>query len=185
MRIATILIFTCLLSFIGCKVDLPPTPTPVEIEDEWPTFIDTGANIVAYRVNGKIRVSKNISNKYPELYTNICVYIQNELNNYFSFESNRITDEKYNHILISKAINDTGLYKIGGSDITAIGVYLEGESPSKNTPYTANENDSGILYITKIDNIKRIICGKFQFTCKDYYGIEKKEITEGQFDLKY
>lgn len=59
----SIAILITFISLISCKEDPKnaPTPIPIEIEDEWPIFVDTGANIVAFKVDGKIRVTKNIS----------------------------------------------------------------------------------------------------------------------------
>ena len=57
----TILLPFTLIFLICCSEDVKNNPTPVELEDEWPTFVDTGANLVAYKVDGKVRVAKNIS----------------------------------------------------------------------------------------------------------------------------
>jgi hypothetical protein len=44
--------------------------------------------------------------------------------------------------------------------------------------------ENGILIVTKLDTLRRIISGRFNFTGENNIG-EKKEITRGVFDVKY
>ncbi len=175
-----------LLLSSSCKKTDSPIPSPIEVEDEWPNFVDTGANIVGYKVDGKIRVNKNISTVYPNYWVNSCLYQANDSIKSFYFEANRIADNLFQSVYINISdIKDTGYYKIKGNSGVDLAVYVEGISPNNNTSYPTNNNDSGYIYISKIDISNQIISGKFEFIGKDFFGSEKKKITNGQFDLKY
>lgn len=179
-------ILIAFISLVSCKEDSKTIPTPIEIEDEWPNFVDTGANIVAYKVNGKVRVNKNISTIYPNYWVASCLYQANDSIKSFYFEANRVADDLFQSVYINISdVKDTGYYKINGDLGVNLAVYVEGVSPNNIKNYPTNNNDSGYIYISKIDFSNRIISGKFEFIGKDFFGSEKKKITNGQFDLKY
>lgn len=173
--------------FIGCKDNSTTTPTPIEIEDEWPTFVDTGANVVAYKVDGKIRVTKNISKLDSTRGYLSCGYILHEKYKYFFFEGNRISDQTFESVEIYIGdLKDTGLFIIGGTSLWFNGgYYSSGTNENTAKQYATNELDSGYIVITKIDTIRGVITGRFEFNGQYVFGTEKKKITEGRFDLKY
>lgn len=175
--------------FISCKDDpkIIPTPTPVEVEDEWPTFVDTGANVVAYKVDGKIRVAKNISQLDPTKGYLSCGYSLHDKMKYFYFEGNRISDETFQSVEIHIGnLVDTGLFTLGGnSSLFNGGSYANGTNENTARAFTTSEIDSGYIKISKIDTVKGIITGTFGFSSQYVFGNEKVKITEGRFDLKY
>lgn len=174
-----------LMLFNSCNKTDSPIPSPIEIEDEWPNFVDTGANIVAYKVDGKIRINKNLSTKYPELGTITCMYFKDSIQSIFYLETNRITDTSFYSLSISiHKMQDTGVYKLIESELSQ-GVFSIGTNPNNTKPYVSSQNDTGYLHISKIDTSKRIITGDFSFRAKYYFGIDEKKITQGRFDLKY
>lgn len=181
-----LIFFAALFILIGCKDDPQTIPTPVEIEDEWPEFVDTGANMVAYKVDGKIRVVKNISKTDPNKGFLSCFYFLKQQNKRFAFEGDRISDEKIETIKIDiDNLEEPGIYKIGGNiDLFNNGSYFAGPYHF-GKQYTTNELDSGIISITKIDTIKGFITGTFEFNGEYVFGSNKVKITEGRFDLKY
>jgi hypothetical protein len=50
--------------------------------------------------------------------------------------------------------------------------------------YQMRSNDSGNLYITKHDQVQRILSGRFSFTASRSTG-DLVKITEGRFDVRY
>lgn len=181
-----LIFFAILILLISCKEDPKTTPKPIEVEDEWPTFVDTGANVVAYKVEGKIRVVKNISKIDPNKGFLSCFYFLNQQYKRFAFEGDRISDEKFETIKIDiDNLEEPGIYKIGGNiDLFNNGSYFAGPYHF-GTQYTTNELDSGIISITKIDTIKGFITGTFEFNGEYVFGSNKVKITEGRFDIKY
>lgn len=187
-----LLLIISFIIIISCKDNDPkstpaPTPIPVEEEDEWPNFVDTGANVVAYKVNGKIRVTKNISKIDSTRGYISCFYFLHQQYKLFAFEGNRISDERFEGIVIEIGdLEQPGMYKIGGNSyFFNNGSYFGGPEESSAKQYSTNELDSGYIVITKIDTIKGYITGTFEFTGRYAFGTEKKKITEGRFDLKY
>ncbi len=184
-----LLIFLIVLCFyIGCKDDPKtiPTPIPIEVEDEWPNFVDTGANMLAYKVDGKIRVAKNISKLNPGGYLR-CFYFSQQQYKRFVIEGDRISDEKFESIWIDIGdMPETGIYKLGGNSFFFNnGSYFGGPEEVIAKQYSTTDLDSGILNITKIDTIKGFITGTFEFDAEYAFGTNKVKITEGRFDLKY
>ncbi len=185
-----LLIFLIVLCFyIGCKDDPKtiPTPIPIEVEDEWPNFVDTGANMLAYKVDGKIRVAKNISKLDSTSGFLSCGYLFKNEYKLFFFHADRISDEKFESIWIDIGdMPETGIYKLGGNSFFFNnGSYFGGPEEVIAKQYSTTDLDSGILNITKIDTIKGFITGTFEFDAEYAFGTNKVKITEGRFDLKY
>lgn len=181
-------IFSTLILF-SCK-DEPtptPTPTPIEVEDEWPTFVDTGANLVAYKVDGRIRVCKNISKIDSTQGFLSCGFGLHENPKYFYLIGERISDETYESVTVSVYnLVDTGKYILENFNTTFnLGSFTTGLNENQSKEYTSNEIDTGYVIVTKIDTIKGFITGRFEFTGRYVFGIETKKISEGRFDVKY
>lgn len=174
-----------LLLSSSCKKTDSPIPSPIEIEDEWPNFVDTGANMLAYKVDGKIRVAKNISKKDSTSGFLSCGYLLKNENKRFFFVGNRISDEKIESILMDLGdLEAPGMYKLGGNSfLLNNGSYFAGPFQF-GTQYSTNELDSGYITITKIDTVKGFITGTFEFNGEYEFGSNKVKITEGRFDLK-
>ena len=51
--------------------------------------------------------------------------------------------------------------------------------------FNAAPQGSGNLFITKLDEVNKIISGTFSFTCYNNLGILAATITEGRFDVRY
>lgn len=186
-----ILLASIILAFISsCKDNDPkttPTPIPVEVEDEWPDFVDTGANLVAYKVDGKIRVTKNISKLDSTKGYLSCGYSLHDKYKYFFFIGNRISDDTFESVgIFIGDLKDTGLFILGGTSLLFNGgSYSSGTNENNAKQYATSKLDSGYIIVTKIDTIKGVITGRFEFTGQYVFGSQKKKITDGRFDLKY
>ena len=183
-----LILLTSLSFLISCKDDpkIIATPTPVDVEDVWPTFVDTGANMLAYKINGKIRVATNISKTDWTHGVLSCFYLLHENPKHFSFIGNRISDEAFEGIQI--VINDLkaiGQFKLESVNTQYVGAYKKGTNENHAKQHTTNDIDTGYVLITRIDTIKGYITGRFEFTGRYVFGNEKVKITEGRFDLKY
>lgn len=186
--IKSMLLFSAVLvvSYSSCKKTDSPIPLPIEIEDEWPDFVDTGANMVAYKVDGKIRVVKNVSKTNPNIGVLSCGYFLNQVPKYFFIIGNRIEDERFDGITIQiQDLIDTGYYNLDYQDAENLASYKIGSNEVTSKPFEQNINDKGFVIITKIDSVNGYITGRFEFDCTYIYGSEKKRITEGRFDVKY
>ena len=187
-KIFSLTILTAFIFLISCKEDpkTVPTPIPMEVEDEWPIFVDTGANVVAYKVDGKIRVAKNISKLDSTRGYISCFYFLHQEYKRFAFEGSRISDERFESIWIDIGdLQETGIYKLGGNLFFFNNGSYFGGPFQFGTQFSTNDLDSGIINITKIDTIKGFITGTFEFDAEYAFGSNKVKITEGRFDLKY
>jgi len=181
------ILFAILTLIQSCKDKPIDTPIPTEVEDAYPNFVDTGANMVAYKVDGKIRVAKNISKLDTSRGFFSCGYFYHDYPKLFFFIAQRFSDESYESIQIDiQDLFTTGEYIIASPDTTSyFGIYNIGSNENNAKQFTTTDEDSGYVYITKIDTIKGFVAGRFEFTARYIFGSSKKRITEGRFDLKY
>lgn len=187
-KIKILLILFAILTLIqSCKDKPIDTPIPTEVEDVYPNFVDTGANMVAYKVDGKIRVAKNISKLDSSRGFFSSGYFYHDSPKLFFFIANRISDESYESIqIVIQDLITIGKYKLELADTTLYsGTYNIGTNENNAKQFVTNNIDTGYVYITKIDTIKGFVAGRFEFTARYYFGSAKKRITEGRFDLKY
>ena len=181
------ILFTILTLIQSCKDKPIDTPIPTEVEDVYPNFVDTGANMVAYKVDGKIRVAKNISKLDTSRGFFSSGYFYHDYPKLYFFIAQRFSDESYESIqIVIQDLITIGKYKLELADTTLYsGTYNIGTNENNAKQFVTNNIDTGYVYITKIDTIKGFVAGRFEFTARYYFGSAKKRITEGRFDLKY
>lgn len=175
-------IFVMILS---CKDEKPPTPTPIPA-DTIPAYTDTGANVFACKVNGRVVFIKNLpSDTTPPPIK--FVYLTNDSNSAYIKCFGELIKENYYESISFTLINvtDTGKYKLGVNFNLDNGTYLIGVNENDNSAYTTGEVDTGEVHILKYDKVNRIISGKFIYNARYFFGDEIIKITDGQFDLKY
>lgn len=182
-----IILFSIAMLILSCKDKPIDTPSPTEVEDVYPNFVDTGANMVAYKVDGKIRVAKNISKADSGRGYLSCGYSLHEKTKRFYFIGERISDNSFESAtIILYDLLTEGTYNLKSTnEVYNIGTFYSGPNESSAKGYKTNQIDSGVVIITKIDTIKGYVTGRFEFTGRYVFGSDTKKITEGRFDVKY
>jgi len=161
--------FLCFLLVASCKK-----------EDDLPKPNQTGANIMAAKIDGQLWQKKACFS---------CIAGGSALRiNYDNRILFAITGEDiktYAIAIIIKELKNPGIFILGnGKESNTASNYAVVYTATTNF-YTSNIN-TGTITITKLDTVNKIISGTFEFTAeneKDPSNIMK--ITEGRLDVKY
>ncbi len=153
-----------------------------ESEPQLPPETTTGANTFGCKVDGKVFTPKG-SFVGPGI-TAQYLFLGNGIGGGWFLNitaANRVDNPN-----LSISIATDSLLVIEGNSYTLERVkgYAYAQCLSDITFYRMNSGDLGTLYITKHDQTKHIISGRFSFTASRSTG-EKVNITEGRFDIRY
>lgn len=156
-----------------------------------PVYTDTGAEVIAFRVNGRMVISEDRVRRTRGFASGF----GKELDNgsfWFFFEGGyRASDRSEGVRIYIYNIVDTGIYILKESTYTNRnqGQYYIGPNVSLAAAYTTRDNLKGYVHLKKIDTLKRIIAGTFEFDAKifNWFGPENDSlsITDGIFDMTY
>ena len=153
-----------LIAFSCKKGDLLPKPT------------QTGANMMAAKVNGKVWQHRG------------CIGCMGLRVNYDDRILFGITgdnpDQKIGITLIISSLKSIGTYdlKLEGSNNNFGELY----NSKENIIYLTSNSNTGKVTITKIDLTKKIISGTFEFTAEDENNPSNTiRVTDGRFDVPF
>lgn len=163
----------------------------VSIDTLMPAFTDTGANTLAYRVNGVVVRSGNWIN-YTTGITAFRIQSTKLEDGYILYlEGQSVTNGKFQSIVLELSnVIDTGLYvaKEPTNQYYNQIKYRVGKDPDINSTYVTTDLHKGYIHIKKLDTLHKIVAGTFYFTGKLFLWGEEKDtlqISEGQFDVKF
>jgi len=156
-----------------------------------PAYTDTGAEVIAFRVNGKIVISEDRIRRTRGFSSGFFKPVGEDKYLLF-FQGGYWSKDRCEGVRIHiDVIVDTGTFILKESTFTNDnqGQYYVGPNESLATAYTTRDNLKGYVYIKKIDTIKRIIAGTFEFDAKifNWFGPEDDSlsVTDGIFDMTY
>jgi|GEM_PF-2992335 len=156
-----------------------------------PAYTDTGAEVIAFRVNGKIVISEDRIRRTRGFSSGFFKPVGEDKYLLF-FQGGYWSKDRCEGVRIHiDDIVDTGTFILKESTFTNDnqGQYYVGPNESLATAYTTRDNLKGYVYIKKIDTIKRIIAGTFEFDAKifNWFGPEDDSlsVTDGIFDMTY
>lgn len=178
------LLFIVLLTTNACKKEtLHSGPIP-----EMPAYTETGANTMAYRVNGRLVIAKSDLNDGKGVQGNRFELTYPDKGHIFFCDGQFIRENYYETIFLSiEHVSDTGIYelRLGSEEDFNVGQYRVGRNSSAYKSFSTTNMHRGKIHITKLDTVNKIISGKFDFQAAYFWGIETVSITDGQFDIKY
>lgn len=174
ISILSLLFLLILSSSTNCKKNNPESGLPPATQE--------GKNTCGFLLNGKVWLPRG-DNGYANL---VCDYDETFIGGAFN-----ITGYRYEP-------NKRSFFGVTGRDITNTGIYKLNISPDKkgdisidaNSKYCIYEwydtipNHNAYLNITKLDKVKRIVSGTFEFALIKP-GCEEVRITQGRFDMKF
>lgn len=184
-----IFIFNLIVMLFSCQkedtnqVDIVPKPDTL-----MPSYTDTGAEVLAFRINGRMVISEDRIQRSRSIAAGYV--INSEAGSPFFF-----IDGGYNAYgrnegvsLVLDNVSDTGIYIVKEStyENNNQGQYRVGRSSSDRLYYTTRDNYPGTVHIRKIDTINHIIAGTFEFKAQLFLlGNDVVTITDGRFDIHY
>ena len=156
-----------------------------------PAYTDTGAEVIAFRVNGRMVISEDRVQRTRGFASGYFIPVDST-EHVFYFEGGYRASDRSEGIRIKiYNIVDTGIYILKESTYTNRnqGQYYIGPNESLAVAYTTRDNLKGFVHLKKIDTLKRIIAGTFEFDAKifNWFGPENDSlsITDGIFDMTY
>lgn len=182
-----------LMFFFSCESD-EKLAEPFYIvkmkEDSMPSYTEQGKHIVAYKVNGRVVYTKN---EIDSANTIVAFRIIDPSTNKWIFfmEAHTIRRHNFESIRISlEDVVDTGLYIAKESnDFNSNQIqYIVGPNAIFNIAYVTTDQYLGYVHIHKLDTVKNIISGKFNFKAKRFLWPRESDtvrITEGWFDVVF
>lgn len=177
-----------LMYCISCSDNDSPNITPTKIDTLMPAYTDTGANVAAFKINGRkviaedklrrsrsitLLITKNVDSPYAILYL-VAAYQSLPWYEGISFSIDNFVDTGYYYL------NDQNEYNPNG------GQYLVGKADIPLIRFHTTDEYSGWVHIKKYDREKKILSGTFEFQALDLYGwYGNVSITDGIFDATY
>lgn len=192
-RIQTTLVLVCMLSMlIACDKSEAVQETFVPKPDTlMPAYTDTGAEIIAFRVNGRMVISEDRVRRTRGFSSGYFIPVDSTKPMLF-FDGGYWDTKRCEGIRIHfDNIVDTGIYILKESTFTNRnqGQYYIGPNESFAVAYTTRDNLKGYVHLKKIDTVKKIVAGTFEFDAKifNWFGPEDDSlsITDGIFDMTY
>ena len=152
-------------------VDNPPKLPPITCEAE-----GTGGCLV----NGDLFLPKGAGSLIGQYN-----FKDNSVKGSFRLAITRRSEREAVRIVLYNMVFDTGYYKLGYNNIY-IGSARYYNITDHVDSYYCGDANFGILHITKIDTIERIICGTFAFDAVNQENDQDTiRIREGRFDVKF
>lgn len=156
-----------------------------------PNYTDTGANVLAFRINGRMVISEDRIQRTRGFAAGFFIPVNTD--KYLLFiDGGYIASNRSEGIRINiENIVDTGIYILKESNFTNHnqGQYYAGPTPYYGVVYTTRDHLKGHVHLRNIDTINYIVSGTFEFEAKrfNYFGPENDSVlvTEGRFDFKY
>lgn len=175
-----ILSILTLLLLLSCKKEKLPEPS------------QTGAGIVACKINGKVWLADPGSSfngkKFSLLYDNLY-----KPKRRFVLYANRIADNDNSNLMLAVSdVKTTGTQNFAfdtspypdNPHYMNHGAYYQNKPNQEN--YITNSRYTGSITFTRVDTVSRILAGTFEFTAENKYGSgETVKVTDGRFDIKY
>ena len=162
-----LLIAFCII-IVSCKKD--------PITTKLPDLTNIGANTFGCMINDEVYIPEHkvLTSYFGPITIDFPIYP----NCFFSVNTNRIADN-------SDPLNNTKLY-FNAEQVKKIGEYkIRGYVIDKDISYiNFGDIPNGMVTITYIDTVKKIISGRFYFDAKEENGTQTIKITDGRFDLK-
>jgi hypothetical protein len=184
-----VLFLMCMIFTIVACEDTTSTYTATPKQEiVMPPYTDTGADVLAFRVYGRIVIAEDRVQRTRSItmfyFTPVdslfpILFIESGYNSKTRFEGIRLS--------LSNVV-DTGYYYL--KEATEInrnqGQYLIGESMSLAKAFTTRDYSTGYVHIKKLDTINHIIAGTFAFRAEQFlFGDDVVTVTGGQFDATY
>lgn len=172
-QILLLLFFSSLLLNSKCRK---------ENEPQLPPETTIGANTFGCKIDGKVFVPKGTITS-PALIAQY-LFLGNGLGGGWFLNigaGNRVDNPKKN---ISIETDSLLLLEGKSYPLKNLKGYAYGRHSSDIISYQMTTADLGDLYITKHDQVQRILSGRFSFTATNSNN-EKVNITEGRFDIRY
>lgn len=179
-----------LLSCEEKQVGLEPSQT-VSKDTVMPAYTDTGANTLAYKVNGEVIRSANWINYTTGIVALRMKSIDPQEGYLLVVEGQTVTRSKYQSVVIKLSnVLDTGKYIAKESNLNNYNQmqYIIGKDADINSTYVTTDLHKGYIHLKKLDTLNKIAAGTFYFTGKLFLWGEEKDtlqISEGQFDVKF
>jgi hypothetical protein len=175
LKIAWLLAMASSAIFPSCKKD------KTQEEEQLPAITQTGANTFGCLINGKVYTPKGFEQNKPNF--NMIVDLGNNGNlDIRTFRKDLGLDTRLTFSAFG--ISSTGTYTTGTSMIFPS--YVR-DLNSGSCYFTSSNNNykSGVIIITKYDNINKIFSGQFEFDLYDpSIGCDTIKIRQGRFDKK-
>lgn len=186
--IPVLFLMAILCMFFACDDSTSTyTATPKQ-EIVMPPYTDTGAEVFAFRVYGRIVIAEDRVQRTRS----ISMQYFTPLDSLFPIlviESGYKSKTRHEGIRLAIAnVVDTGYYYLKESTELNInqGQYFLEESKSVSKVYTTTDNKTGYVHVKKIDSINHIIAGTFAFRAEQFlFGDDVVLVTDGQFDATY
>ncbi|MFC6996037.1 DUF6252 family protein [Rufibacter roseus] len=155
--------------------------TACEKEEELPEPTQTGAGIMAARINGKPWQHNSAGGTLGGGSIQVNYYT----NGYLHIFGQRQDDYYDNNITLSLSkVTHTGEYTLEEKVTNSYGTLNDYTSNSRS--YQTTASTTGTVTITKLDTHSKIISGTFSFRAQNRYDpAEFVEVTEGRFDVRY
>lgn len=150
-------------------------------KDSLPAATDTGGNIFACRVNGKVWIARN-EVPTPGEYAIQGEYVSKQKLFYVSARK-ALYGTNFNQTIgvYVAGVTDTGLYKLVKD--REIKLFIYQPEPYRN--YKTDSLTTGYVKITRLDTINRILSGLFSGSAKNTNGPDTVKISDGRFDFRY
>ncbi len=153
-----------------------------------PNYTDTGANVLAFRINGRMVISEDRIQRTRSIASGYIVNSEDGSPFFFIEGGYNAYGRNEEISLVLDYVSDTGIYIVKESTIinNNQGQYRVGRSSSDRLYYTTRDNYPGTVHIKKIDTINHIIAGTFEFKAQLFLlGDDVVTITDGRFDVYY
>jgi hypothetical protein len=161
-------------------------------KDKLPEPSQSGANVVACKVNGKVWIADEGDSFRGKKFT---VYYYNDLYNKrrFVLYANRIAkDNNSNIVLAVTDVRTTGThyFSFDTNPYPDNRLFLNHGSYFLNKPdqarYTTSSRYTGSITFTRVDTVRHIFAGTFEFTAANIDGSgQTVKVTDGRFDVNY
>ena len=175
MLFSVFMLYSFYIFFCSCEKNSTPNPMP-----QLPPITMDGKNTFGCKVNGDIFLPyKPFGDLTTGPILNFYYTAAKEL--YIAARANQIT--YFESVKVYAICPDTGIFNIvikPGDD-----VFYSNKSGEYHDYELSDSNSYNLIRILKLDTLKYIIAGTFQFTGYDPIKKDSVYITEGRFDIKY
>jgi len=147
-------------------------------KDDLPKATQTGANMMAAKVDGKAWQTKACTSCIGGG-TALSVNYDDRI---FFGISGQNRDQNIVITLVIKSLKSTGVYEL----TTQTNNYVQFYNSKDIIKYYTSNTNKGTITITKLDLANKIISGTFDFTAEDENNPANTiKVTDGRFDVKY